>query len=489
MVAQAIDPQALATALIALSQQGNTRYKGVVSGTVTGVNAHGSGGLFSSMGLAKQIFGAFVLPQQGLAARLPVRYSNESNPLYGLITGVTASSGSNPTNMCDDPKPAGTMKLCTHSFVFGWLSCSSRVFDIKTAGHVINRGEFTDLLVSGGLDPATGMIPSLPGAPGLTTAASRTVMKALYELGVTWMRDFARLIFTGDPANNTAGGGYKEFYGLDKLINTGYRDAETGVACPAADSIVESFNQQIQLAPTDIVRKISNIYRRLKYLASHANLAPVSWELVMSNTLFYELTEIWPIAYSTTANAVVPTNATLFVQDEAKLRMRDEMRGNMSNYTGQYLMIDGERVPVVIDDAITETQSAGGLWDSDIYFVPMTVLGNQPVTFWEHFNFDGPGAALEVASLMAPQGFYSTSDGGRFLWERKAPNNGCVQVNVWAEPRAMLLTPYLAARLTDVKYTTIGKERAWDASDASYFVNGGRTAGDTTDPSYYSPTA
>lgn len=488
MVAQAIDSQALATALIQLSQQG-TRYKGVVSSTVTGVNAHGRGGLFSSMGLSKQIFGAFVLPQRGLAARLPVRFSNETNPLYGLITGVTASSGSNPTNMCDDPKPAGTMKLCTHSFVFGWLSRSSRVFDIKTAGHVINRGEFTDLIVQGGLNPESGMVPTLPGGPGLTSAASRSVMKALYELGVSWMVDFARLVYTGDPANNTAGGGYKEFYGLDKLINTGYRDAETGVLCPAADSIIESFNLQIQTNATAIVRRISNIYRRLKYLASHANLAPVKWVLSMSNTLFYELTEIWPIAYSTTANTVVPTNATLFVQDEAKLRMRDDMRGDMENYVGQYLMIDGERVEVIIDDAITETQAAGGLWNSDIYFVPMTVLGNTPVSFWEHFNFEGPGAAIEMASIMAPNGFYSASDGGRFLWERKAPNNGCVQVNVWTEPRVMLLTPYLAARLTDVLYTTVGKERAWDPADASFYVNGGRTAGDTTDPSYYSPTA
>jgi len=104
-------------------------------------------------------------------------------------------------------------------------------------------------------------------------------------------------------------------------------------------------------------------------------------------------------------------------------------------------------------------------------------------------NLPDNGHEQAWKQIMAPQGFYSTSDGGRFLWERKAPNNGCVQVNVWAEPRVMLLTPYLAARLTDVKYTTIGKERAWDASDASYFVNGGRTAGDTTDPSYYSPTA
>jgi hypothetical protein len=502
MIAQAnqFDAQTLAAVTVAvanaLQNSGQrTRYKSVVGSTPTGVNAHGPGGLFSPMGMNKPLFSAMLLPMQGLGAQLPSRFSNEMDPLYGLITGVSSSSGTNPVNKCDDPKTAGTMKLCTHSFPFGFLSRGTRIFDIKTAGQTINRGEFTDLMIYGGLEPNSPLVPTLPGAPNMTGAAGATVLKAIYEMGVTWIVDFARMVYNGDPTNNTAGGGYEEFIGLDKLINTGYRDAKTGVTCPAADSIVQSFgNVVISLNSTTaalICRKIRSIYRQLNFLARHANLWPVNWKLSMSFSLFYELTEIWPVAYTTTQASVIPTGATLMVSDDAKIRMRDEMRGSKDDlygYSGQFLWIDGEKVPVSIDDAIVETQNAGGTFTSEIYFVPMTVLGNQPVCFWEHFNFDGPNAAMQMADVMAPPGFYNTSDGGRFLWEKRPPNNGCVALNCWTEPRLMLLTPYLAARLTNVSYAPLGKERSWDPTDPSFYISGGNSAGDSTDPSYYTPT-
>lgn len=483
---QAVNLEALGLALINAAKQQGQRYKGVTP-PPTGVNSHGPGGLFSAMGLARPIFSAMSLPVRGLQSRLPVRWSNETNPLYGLITGVTASSGSNPSGTCDDPKTAGTTKLCTHSFVFGRLSMQSRVWDIESAGKIINRGEFTDFQVYGGLPVDSPLTPTMPNS-GLAQVVAKSAAKALFEMAVAWMRDYARLIYEGTPTNNTAGGGYKEFYGLDTLINTGYQDAETDVLCPAADSLVVSFgNREIRANATLLVRTITSIYRRLKHLAVHTNMSPVRFALSMPFSMFYEITEIWPIGYATTAATVVPTGATLFVGSDDQLRMRDEMRGDLYNYTGQYLMIDGERVEVILDDAISETQNAGGSFTADMYFIPMTAVGSEPVTFIEHFNYDGPGAASEMAALLAPRDSYYTSDGGRFLWHKKPPENTCVQVASWTSPRLMLLTPYLAARLTDIVYAPIGKERSWDPSDPSFFVNGGRTAGDTTDPSYYAP--
>lgn len=488
MVAPAdLDYKALATAL--LDVQG-TRMKAVPTASATGVNAHGRGGLFGALGLSRPIFSAFPLPKFGLSARLPVRFSNETDPLYGLITGVTSSTGNEPVGTCDDPKTAGTMKLCTHSFVFGRFSRQTRVFDIESAGQVINRGEFSDLMLMGGTDLANHMVPTMPANSSMGQAASRTAVKALYELGVAWTRDFARQIYAGNPANNTAGGGYKEFFGLDKLINTGYRDAETGVACPAADSLIRSFGSlEVRANASKIVREITYIYRNLKWLARAAGLDPVRWCLCMRFNLFYELSEIWPISYATGASTVVPAGATLFVGSNDQIAMRDAMRGDMTNYEGQYLMIDGERVPVTIDDSITEAQTAGSSFTSDIYFCPMTVLGNEPVTFLEHFNYDGPGAAGEMSKLFAAQDMFYTSDGGRFLWHKKPPTNTCVQVVTYTRPRLLLLTPYLAARLTSVKYTPLMHERAWDPADPSFFVNGGRTSSDSFTPSYYSPTA
>jgi hypothetical protein len=90
-----------------------------VSSTPTSVYGHGPNGLFSYPGLSRPLFSAMVLPHLGLQSMLPVRWSNDMNPLYGIFTGVTATTGSEPTGVCDDPPTAGLSKLCQHSFVYG----------------------------------------------------------------------------------------------------------------------------------------------------------------------------------------------------------------------------------------------------------------------------------------------------------------------------------------------------------------------------------
>ncbi len=488
-----INYEALATNLIRqfMANQGQgTRYK-TVSSTPSTIMGHGPGGLFSAPGLAKPLFTAMLLPRLGLQARLTVKPTQETNPLFGIITGVTASSGDNPVGVCDDPPTAGVAKLCTHTFVFGRHSRQSRLLDLDRAGKIINRSDFTDFMIYGNAMAGAGDNPVAPSIPGMDPAsiARNEVAKALWELGVSWSRDFARQIYAGNPTNNTAGGGYKEFYGLDVLINTGYRDAETGVACPAADSIIYSFgNQDVKTNPSGIVRLLTYVYRNLKYIAGRTNLNPVTWTICMPFSLFYEITEVWPITYATYREAaLVPAGSTQFVDSSYVQKIRDDMRGNLYDYTGQYLLIDGQQVPVTIDDAITETQS-GASFRSDMYFVPLTVLGGMDVTYMEYFDYDSPGGSMELARAFAPGDMFYTSDSGRFLWHKKPPTNFCVQMLSKCEPRVLLLTPFLAARVTDVQYTPLEHERSWDPS-SGYFYDGGKTARDVYSPSYYSPTA
>ena len=483
-----IDYQKLALALV--SNVG-TSLKAVGS-TPSTIMGHGPGGLFSTPGLSKPLFSAMILPRKGLQSRLPLLPTTETNPIFGIITGVTASSGENPSGVCDDPPTAGVMKLCNHSYVFGRYSRQTRVFDLDAAGKTVNRGEFMDFNVFGNPltgDTGMGLAPTIPGIGTMQNAAVNEIAKALFEFGTSWVRDFSQQMYTGNPTNNSAGGGYKEFYGLDTLINTGYRDTETGNLCAAADSIVRSFGS-LQFSgnavnAAKIVKEIAYIYRNLKFLASHANLDPVNWVLAMPFSLFYELTEVWPISYSTyRAQGLVPTGSTLFVGADAEMKMRDDMRGDMTEYTGQYLLVDGQHVPVIIDDTIAETQYAGGTFESSIYFVPMTVLGRIPVTYMEYFNYETPGGAIEMAKYFAPDGSYYTSDSGRFLWHKKPPTNFCIQLMAKCEPRLLLLTPYLAARLTNIRYTPLFHERSYDPSNASYFVDGGRTTSPQPNPSY-----
>lgn len=449
--------------------------------------ANGPGGLFSAAGLSRPVFSAMSMPIMGLQSMLPVRPSMEMNPLHGLITGVSAVTGSEPTGVCDDPKVVGLMKLCTHSFVYGRQALQTQVYDLDRFGQVINRGEFQDFQVLGGPRPGTTpmTVPSVAGT------VNNEVKKTMFEFAIGWAREFARDLYTGNPTNNTSGGGRQYFWGLDALINTGYRDAITGVACPAADSIVRNFgNTLVSSAAGTLVREITNIYRNLRYIARTTGLDPATWAIVMPWGLFYEITEVWPCAYLTyrcgTASPA-GTTSTVQVDAGAQVAMRDQMRGDIFNRTGQYLLIDGQQVPVVLDDAITETEVGSGVFSSSIYFVPMTVLGGTPVTYLEYLNYDSPGGAMEAAKTFAPDGTFYTSDSGRFLWIKKPPTNFCVQLEAKTQTRLIMDTPFLAARLQNVRWQPVAHERSpWSTS--GYFAEGGVTNYGGYGPSYYSPT-
>jgi hypothetical protein len=141
----------------------------------------------------------------------------------------------------------------------------------------------------------------VPGG-GTANQINSEIGKQMFELAVAWGRDFGPRLYTGNPTNNTSGGGDKYFRGLDALINTGYRDAETGVACAAADSIVwnsPTWPDQRRDHGSTVVRTITSIARRLKLNARNMGLNPVKWVIAMRETLFYELTEGWPCNYMT----------------------------------------------------------------------------------------------------------------------------------------------------------------------------------------------
>lgn len=493
----AIDYEKLANKLV--EKAGGQRQKAVGSTPttiyghgVTGPQPGGVAGLFSYPGLEREITNAMVMPRLGLLDLLPSRTSIYDNPLYGIMTGVTATTGSEPTGVCDDPPVAGLMKLCTHQFVFGRFSRMSRVFDIDRAGRFVNRSDFNDLeLVGNPTGPLAqqGIVPGIPNS-NVSLAVRSEIDKALFELAVSWGRDFASVVYDGSPTNNTSGGGYREPYGLDILINDGYRDAETGVACPAADSIIRSFgSQNIANEGFDLVNEITYIYRNLRYNASRMGLDPVEWVLAMPWGLFYELTAVWPCAYSTYRCQTLGDNNRGVIDIVAQNQMRDDMRGDVYSNTGQYLLIDGQKVPVVLDDGIAETNLPGSSFSSGIYFVPLRVLGNRPVTFIEYVNYDGPLGAMEMARAIAPAESYYTTNNGRFLWHKKPPTNFCVQLLAKTEWRLILETPQIAARLTDIVYTPLIATRSFDPANTSFYQDGGRTDRGSFGPSWFSPTS
>lgn len=472
---------ALSTALNdAMAKQGAK----ATSSTPSSPYMHGPNGLWSYPGLERPVISTRVIPT-GLAARLPARASNVQNPLYPYLTGFTNPAQTQPNGVCDDAPEPGTMKNCFQTATWGRYSYQTRVIDLTRLGQIINRSEFTDFVIwndplgSQGSNAITN-----PAAGPSSLNLNNEVSSRFAEVAVMFQNKLGKQIWEGNPANSTAGGGYAEFPGLELLIRTGIKDAVTGQTCPSLDSLTVNYNYRnvsnTTQNPTDnnIVNVVTYTYRMLKNLAQRTGLNPVKWIIAMREPLFYELTAQWPCNYLTYRCITLNGVANMDVGDA--IAMRDAMR------QGRYLVIDGEQVEVVIDDAMVEETNTTSnrvnntCFASDIKFLPLTVQGNKAVLFWEYFDWRGPGAALsaEVTGSSPLMTNYYWTDGGQYIWHLKPPANWCLQWIGLVKPRMVLLTPHLAATINNVQYCPLMHPRDSYPNDP-YFVDGGATSRNT----------
>lgn len=429
------------------------------AGTTAGSMLHGPGGLLGVPGLNKQIVNAMILPK-GIAGRIPVMKSTNTNELYPIFTGQLASSGSEPTEACAAWPTVGSFKTCRQTFPFGQQGRMSQVLNVKYAGQTINRGEFRDNVLLG---KPGGDVPT-PGPINWQKAFQSEYEYKIAELFAGYARDYARNVYTGNAGTTAGSQGYVQYNGLNRQIQTNKRDAVTGVACAAVDSVVIDLNgASINTAGGTIYNIMANVVNNMERLAEQLGME-VEWVISMRYGAWLMLTQIWPCIYATVGcpGGTIVRTASLEEQTATRDRLRQTRR----------LMIEGKEYEVVIDDTIEETVAAGGVvgtYQSDFYLLPMKING-QPALFWEYFDMNAE--AVSAANAMAPGNFFSTLDNGRFLFVRLAPTHTCVQVEVIERPRLILLTPFLAARFQNIRYTYSNHEREWDPASA-YFVNGG----------------
>ncbi len=452
------------------------------SGTPTANYMSGPGGIFGVAGLEQDIISTRVQPK-GLAGTLPAMASLMTNPLFPYLTGYQANSGTVANGVCDDPEVAGPGKSCIQTAQFGRYSFMTKEIEVNRVGQQINRGEFQDLRFVNDplLQPEGGLLQQdIPGAPDLR----REVLHAFVEVGISFQNQLIQQVYQGNPANNSAGGGYKEFPGLDILIGTNKVDALTGVNCPSLDSDIKNFNYGLVCEATpDIVETVTYMMRFLRHNSDRMNFDPTTWVITMRRELFWELTSCGPCSYLTyrcTFRAEGSAQERINVDARDMVEFRDDMR------RGNYLLIDGMQVPVVIDDGIDEEtdadsgQIAAGQFASDIYFIPMTVRGSLAVTHFQYLDYMN-GAMMAVADGHLMNDFWT--DGGRFLWHKKPPTNWCNQWLAKIEPRLILRTPQLAGRIQNVRYAPLQHTRDPFPGDP-YFVDGGATS--RTGPSLFS---
>ena len=279
------------------------------------------------------------------------------------------------------------------------------------------------------------------------------------------------MTWTGSPPNNTAGGGYAEFPGLDNQIATGHVDAVSDTAMPAADSLIMEYGYNyVDGAVLDIVEYLSAMEYYMFRLADTTRLAPVTWAVCMRPELWQYVSMVWPCRYLTNRCTTASNSNPMVINDDANVRMRDQMR------QGSYIDINGRRYPVISDDGIFEHTNANnanvpaGSFASSIYFVPLRVRSSFSTLYWEYIDY------RQVRTQLAPMGrgagltpFWS--DSGRFIWALDAVKT-CFDLPATIEPRLVLRTPQLAAKLQHVMYTPLEHLRSFDPQ-SPYWLDGG----------------
>lgn len=500
MLAQGIDPNPML-----MKQVGQ---KNDPTGTPQGPYGHGDNGLFNIPGANNRIFGAFVLPRGGILDRLPVFQSDPLEPdeegrLFGsrnydldvLLTGITEGAAEDianqPTTECADGVEGGLMKVCTIVNTLSRYKFKTRQASMYRAGQRQDRTDpLTLSLVNESMPLATVF-----GVPSMTPSAANAVMnemaKRMYESAVSARRLLSRRVWIGSPSNNS--GTFRDITGMDLLINAGNKvDARSMAVCTAADSILLDFGYDLVGGSG---RSIVEYLEQAEYVtmenADRMGLGPVDGFIAMRQTLFREISGIWPVqqyqeVIASLNNMPNSTGTRIVLDGTGAQRDRDAFR------TGYYLPINGKRYEIVVDDGIAEDDSttnanlAAGQFASDIYFIPLTVMGGMPVTFYQYYNHDNDNSESLVRQI-APNTFTFTSDGGLFRWYVNF-RNGCVYFNYEVSIWQKMKTPMVAWRVQNVAYQPAAnlRTRSPYPQDTDYFVNGGVTSQGGSE-SFYTP--
>lgn len=446
--------------------------------TLTTNFMHGPSGIFGTAGADRDVFSSRVVPR-GLLQYLPAVPSVDTNPITYYLTGFTAQTGSEPYAPCAECVKAGNIKACRQGTVFGKICRETDELDISAVGRHVNRGEYYDLrLVNDPILMNSDWIPtSIPRAAG--DVLNREVLARWLTLGAAFEQVLSRMVFTGSTLNNV-GTGYAEFLGLEQQVGTGHTDVIDQTSCPSLDSdIKDARGASVETDAAGIFALMSMLYRYVKHNAETMNFSPVVWNWVIKDSLFRVLCDYWPCVYASFACTSPWTNA----QGAGVVNGTDAMtmrRMSDDLYNGRYLTIDGERIPVIIDDAIPYRSSAqgfnlpAGTFDSSIYLLPMTIRGGQQVTFMEYFDYAATNSVMQAIQ----DGRFTNefwTDGGRFLWTFSR-TKWCVNWSAKVEPRLRLLTPQLAGRILNVRWTPLQMFRE-PFNDQGYFANGGITTG------------
>lgn len=434
---------------------------------------HGIGSMFGAVqvGIEPDVISA-MMHWRGVAELLPREPVRTVEDFLPFITGVDPTSATEPTTECGDCI-SGESEACIQHFPTAKVCRETKVMTLQKAIERLNRGDIDLTLLN---DQLGSKSPWHPGDSWTTSGQIMQIATAwalLFELPPLFMQALSPMTYTGNPVNNK-GNAYREFRGLQLLVNTGFRDAFTGVTCPALDSDIKNFNYgDIQTTTTPSFMEILEMAHY--YVRNNARgqmLDPVTWVAVMRGDLWKVASSLLPYQsiLATLMNSTIPANYSVNIDGASLVEERNAIR------QGMVINLNGENVRVVVDDGIPEANNANnancaaGEYASDVYLLPLRFLGGRPamrINYKDYRFITGEIAATN--DLIG--GFYEPSPDGRFSIN-VVHDGRCFKIQAETEPRIILKTPQLAARIQNVKYIPQQHLRDPDP-DSPYRFKGG----------------
>lgn len=408
-------------------------------------------GVFSGAGVRPGMYDATTRART-FASAVPLYPTDVYNELIEIQTGVTEGAGNNTTSACGDAPEPGQLKVARQSYLFGVVHIETKVHDITQAGMRQTRAS-VDRELFNTAATVNPWLPSIEGVDG-TDRASSELRAALYAVGIELERNIGQVHFVGvgGTESNTYRGVARQWAGLDALIKTGYTDSVSGLAAPAMDSVVETFNAVITGNDSfgrNIVEATTDAWFAANDRARQVSAVTPDYALVMRPDLFRTMTEQWASAYTTyRADGAQYAEVT---RDGFALQ---QMRIDMMN--GRYLLIDGVRVPVILDDSIARETLGNNYYKSDVYGVALR-WGSRPLLYTEFFDM-GNADAQDIANAIGGADDSRVINNGMYRVFKKN-QGGCYQFSFFARPRLVMDAPFVHFRLDDVFYNHFAKTR------------------------------
>lgn len=424
-------------------------------------------GVFSGPGVRPGVWNA--TPRgRSIGQYIPMYPSLNMNELIEVATGVTEGDGNNVVSACAvGPKP-GSLKAMKIAATFGIIHASTKIFDLTQAGMRRTRADVDRQF----LNAAQVNNPWLPMVPGIDGQAdiNRTIAAEMLALGIDLERNIGQVHWEGvaGTEDNVYRGVARQWNGLDRLIRTGWTDVDTGLAAPAADAQVISFNQNVDGGTdadgrTFVAALIDTYYSQVDFL-TRLGISPII-ALVMRPEMFRAVAAVWSCAFSTT-RCTPSQNAALSVDGEATRRLYEDILRN------QYLPIEGVDVPVIVDDFIPRDTLGNNYYKSSVYGVMLSGNG-RPTLYGEYFDMANSDAEAIANAFGITDGTTTTVNNG--LWRVfKRVTGGCIEYDFFARPRLITDAPFGHFRLDDVWYKSF-TDRHTPLPGFSGYLNGGVT--------------